>query len=183
MQKTIHYHRTKNDEELKEILVLQKKSSPQNISPLEKKEEGFVTVQHSLTLLEKMHDACPHIIAKHHEKVVGYALCMLPKFKKEIPVLIPMFYEINKELLFKKEPINYLVMGQICIDKPYRKQGVFRGLYHFMKQELNSSFNAIITEVDSANVRSSEAHKAIGFKELKTYTSNGQEWELILLEI
>ena len=52
-----------------------------------------------------------------------------------------------------------------------------------MKQELNSSFNAIITEVDSANVRSSEAHKAIGFKELKTYTSNGQEWELILLEI
>ncbi|MDG2193434.1 MAG: GNAT family N-acetyltransferase [Polaribacter sp.] len=183
MQKTIHYQRTKNDEELKEILVLQEKSSPQNISPLEKKEEGFVTVQHSLTLLKKMHDACPHIVAKHHEKVIGYALCMLPKFKKEVPVLIPMFHEIDNELLLKKEPINYLVMGQICIDKTYRKQGVFRGLYHFMKQEVHNSFNAIITEVDVKNVRSSNAHKAIGFKELKTYTSNGQEWELILLEV
>jgi len=130
-----------------------------------------------------MHDACPHIVAKHHEKVIGYALCMLQKFKKEIPVLIPMFHEIDKELLLKKERINYLVMGQVCIDKAYRKQGVFRGLYHFMKQELNTSFDAVITEVDSANVRSSNAHKAIGFEELKTYTSNGQEWELIVLEI
>ena len=130
-----------------------------------------------------MHDVCPHIIAKHNKNVIGYALCMLQGFKKDIPVLVPMFTEIDKELSAKKQPLNYLIMGQICIDKKYRKQGVFRGLYAAMKQELQGSFDAIITEVDSANIRSSNAHKAVGFKELKKYTSNHQEWELIVLKI
>jgi hypothetical protein len=41
MQKIIRYQRTKNDEELKEILTLQKKSSPQNSNPLEKKKKAL----------------------------------------------------------------------------------------------------------------------------------------------
>ncbi len=183
MQKQIVYQRTKSLEELEEILALQKRNSPQNIGSLEKEEEGFVTVQHSLSILKKMHDVCPHIIAKHNNIIIGYALCMLQDFKKDIPVLVPMFNEIDKELSTKNQPLNYLIMGQICIDKKYRKQGVFRGLYTAMKQELQGSFDAIITEVDSANTRSSNAHKAIGFKELKKYIFNHQVWELIVLNI
>ena len=177
----IHYQLTSTREELTQIIELQQKNLPLNISTDEKNEQGFVSAQHTLDLLTKMHDAHPHIIAKHNNKVVGYALCMLQEFKNEIPLLTPMFNQTDKAIKELEEKLNYMVMGQICIDKEYRKQGMFRALYQYMKQNISKEYNAIITEVDVKNVRSSNAHKAIGFEILKEHQSNNQNWELILL--
>ena len=134
-----------------------------------------------------MNDECPHIIAKKDDTVVGYALCMHPKFGESIEMLKPMFAEIETTLRdsshsFGMTNENYIVMGQICIDKHYRKQGIFRKLYEHMKAEVISPFSAIITEVDCKNKRSLDAHYAIGFQKLKSYHSGGQDWELIYLQ-
>lgn len=77
-----------------------------------------------------MNDACPHTLAMDGEQVVGYALTMLESFRNEIPILTPMFETADRLLPTK----NYLAMGQICIDKPYRGQGLFKGLYRFYKE-------------------------------------------------
>ncbi|WP_242203788.1 GNAT family N-acetyltransferase [Aestuariivivens insulae] len=181
MQKTnILYQRVKTAQELNQILELQQSNLPQNLANIEKETEGFVTVTHSFELLKQMNDACPHIIAKYNGKVIGYALCMTTDFKVKIPVLIPMFNEIESVI---PKHLSYVIMGQICIDKTARGQGVFRGLYQFMAQELKNDFKAIITEVDIKNTRSLNAHKAVGFKPLKNYTSNSQIWEVIGLNI
>ena len=172
----IQFKLTSTKDELKEIIELQQRNLPNSISLEEQQNQGFVTVQHTLGVLEKMHKAHPHVVATHNNKVIGYALCMLKEFKNVVPVLIPMFDQIDKEL-----SINYIVMGQVCINKNYRKKGVFRGLYNYMQENISKKYNAIITEVDIKNVRSSEAHKAIGFKTLKEYHSNNQNWELIIL--
>lgn len=172
----ITYKTTSTQEELLQILTLQQKNLPKNLSKKEMKEQGFVTVEHDLSILQKMHDVAPHIIAISNNKVVGYALSMDKQFKNDIPVLIPMFEVIEKSPVKK---INYILMGQVCIDKKYRGKGLFRGLYNKMKQEVN--FDAIITEVDALNTRSSNAHKAIGFDEICKYESGGQLWELIIL--
>jgi len=123
-----------------------------------------------------MNDKCPHIIAKSGSKVIGYALCMLKDFKESIEVLKPMFQQIDKCLNKNK---TYLVMGQICVEKAFRKQGIFRGMYTFMKQEMASKYDMIITEVDVKNTRSLNAHYAVGFKLLHSYNSNQQNWALI----
>ena len=181
MKTNISYHQVSNDEELKQILKLQKENLPKDLSKSEREREGFVTVNHSFKLLKKMNDKCPHIIVKFNNKVVGYALSMLQEFKQDIPVLIPMFYQIEKALIdIESDNLSYIVMGQICIDKNYRKQGLFRGLYNFMRLQLNTSFDVIITEVDANNTRSINAHKAVGFKLLKNYKSNNQSWDLII---
>lgn len=144
-----------------------------------RKKEGFVTVCHTYDMLYRMNKICPHIIAKEGEKVVGYALCMHPKFANEIEVLEPMFTEIAS-LLSKAS--SYIVMGQICIARNYRKKGIFRKLYEAMKIFVGPEFSWIITEVDSKNTRSLNAHYAIGFTNLKTYRSGGQDWKLIALK-
>lgn len=180
LKPNIAYCRVSTTEELYQILQLQQNNLPKELSTSEKEQEGFLTVSHTFNVLKQMHDACPHIIAKHNDIVIGYALCMTNDFKSKIPVLVPMFNEIESVVL-KNE--KYIVMGQICISKNYRKQGVFRGLYQFMAESLKLNFDVIITEVDTKNVRSSNAHKAIGFKLLKNYTSNNQFWEIISLEI
>ena len=177
----IQYTLTSTKKDIHEILALQQKNLPQFISLKEQQKEGFVTVQHSFDILVKMHNAHPHIIAIHNTKIIGYALCMLKEFKNDIPILTPMFHEIEATIPSLDPAINYIVMGQICVAKNFRKKGVFRGLYTAMRQHIPPNYNAIITEVSLQNKHSSDAHKAIGFKVLKTYTSDSQEWELILL--
>ena len=66
-----------------------------------------------------MHLAYPHIIAKCGNEVVGYALCMHPKFANEIELLKPMFLEM--ESLVPKVR-DFMVMGQVCVAKDFRKK-------------------------------------------------------------
>lgn len=177
----ITYQLTSTNTELREIIELQQINLPVNISTSELNEQGFVSVQHTLALLTKMHDAHPHIIAKHNNKVVGYALCILQEFRNEIPLLTPMFNQIDKVIKELNINLNYMVMGQVCVDKIYRKQGIFRALYKYMQKNISKEYNAIITEVDVKNTRSVNAHKAIGFELLKEHQSNNQNWQLIVL--
>ena len=175
--KPILYKRASTLNELEQIRALQLQNSSQNISSEEKLQEGFVTVQHSVALLEQMNSACAHIIAKDNDAVVGFALVMLSGFRNEIKALIPMFERID-ELIPKDR--TYVVMGQICVDKNYRKQGIFRGLYHFYREELQHQFDYLITEVAAINLRSMQAHGAIGFKIIDTYNEDGIVWNIIL---
>ena len=126
-----------------------------------------------------MNDAHGHIIAIENDIVIGYVLCMHPKFAHSIAILKPMFIEISKTM---KTNTEYMVMGQICIAKPYRRKGVFKGLYSKMKRTLPKGFDCIITEVDVNNKRSLYAHEAVGFRELKRYKTDTKEWSLIVLK-
>jgi len=172
----IIYKRAETNQELHQILELQRTNIPSVISEKEKQKEGFVTVHHTFEILKAMNDKCSHVIAKNNGEVVGYALCMLKIFKEDIEVLRPMFQQIDNSL---QAETTYFVMGQICVDKTYRKQGVFRGMYGFMKQEMRLIYDLIVTEVDIENTRSLNAHYDIGFKHLHSYNSKNQDWELI----
>ena len=76
----IRYKRASRKDELEQILKLQQDNLPSVVSEEIKKTEGFVTVHHDFDILNKMNEVCPHIIATSDEKVVGYTLCMHPKF-------------------------------------------------------------------------------------------------------
>lgn len=165
-------------QELEQILDLQQRNLPKNISQEESTKEGFVTVEHTMDVLQAMNEVCGHIIAVDEGQVVGYALCMHPKFAGDIEVLRPMFHEIDKALEGK---VDYMAMGQICVAKTHRGQGIFRKLYQTMKEKLPKGFDTIITEVDGKNKRSLAAHAAIGFITLSTYPSDGKQWHVIML--
>jgi len=181
----ISFQKCTTTEELTQILTLQQANLPIAITKEEEQKEGFLTVDHDLTLLTKMNEVCPHIIAKKDRQVVGYALSMHPQFGDEIPVLLSMFEQMEKVSNDLKDASflkNYLVMGQVCIDKAHRKQGIFRGLYQKMLNEYIPTFSCIVTEVNLRNTRSLEAHYAVGFELLYEHSSGGQDWALIYLK-
>ena len=176
----IIYARGDSKAEMEGILALQQKNLPANLDEAEKATEGFLTVSHTSELLSRMNDVCPHIIAKSDDRVVGYALCMHPSFRDKIEVLKSMFVKIDALV----DPgLNYIVMGQICIDKDYRRKGIFRGLYEFMRSELGTDYDMIITEVDDENRRSLDAHYAVGFREMTVYPSGGRTWHMVGLDL
>jgi predicted GNAT family N-acyltransferase len=174
----VHFKRADTEEELQQILTLQRANLPTTVPIEDQKTEGFVTVEHTLDMLKRMNQACAHFIVKSDEDVVGYALSMHPKFGHDIKVLRPMFSEINKH----SRSDEFIVMGQICIAKDFRRQGLFRKLYEEMLDGIQPQFSYIITEVDSKNSRSLNAHYKIGFKAISTYQSDGHHWVLMKLE-
>jgi len=181
----VQYITVQTEKDLAQILQLQVNNLPKNISSAEAKSQGFVTVHHSLDILRAMNTPHPHIIATVEDKVVGYALVMLQKFKDEIPVLKPMFQKIDS-LSFDKQPLSktaYFVMGQVCIDKKYRGQGVFNGLYQYMRKEMSPFFDCIITEIATRNTRSMRAHQKVGFEVLSIYSTKQEEWAIVAWNI
>lgn len=171
----ITYKRVTSNTELHEILAIQKRSLKANTPIQEREEQGYITVPHTFEVLKKMNDACSHILAMDGDRVAGYALVMLRSFKYEMPILTPMFETADRLL----EGKNYLTMGQICIDKPYRGQGIFKDMYTFYKEELSGSYDCLFTEVATANTRSIEAHKRVGFTILETQMTDGTLWAMI----
>lgn len=113
-----------------------------------------------------MNKAFPHTIAKHNKKVVGYALSMTSLFEQDIPWQWLMFNKIKKRI---SPTINYLVMSQICVAKTHRLQGVFRRLYNHLLLFTQNHFDVITIEVDMKNLRSIQAHQAVGFTDLLRY--------------
>ncbi len=175
----IEYKLTSSYEEIEEIIQLQRDNLFEAVSAQERLQQGFVTVQHSINQLKDWHKKKPHTIAVSNGQVIGYAISMLREYREQVPVLVPMFEKIDQNV---PSSLKYIVMGQICIHKAYRGKGIFRGLYQKMKTSC-SEYDWIITEVDTSNIRSMNAHKAIGFQELISYESNHQTWSLIYLKI
>ena len=169
------------DQDLQQILALQQINLPKNISTEESQSQGFVTIEHDFEILKAMNDACPHVIAKVDNQVVGYTLVMLEQFKDQIPILIPMFEKVN-QLEWNNRIIGeleYFIMGQVCIAKEWRGRGIFSGLYQQMKMALSDRFDCIITEIATRNTRSMRAHEKVGFEVLEVYDGETEEWAIV----
>lgn len=175
----ITYTIAKTNDELEQILTLQQSNLFRNVSEEEKKEEGFVTIEHDFDILKAMNDVCPHTIAKYGDEVVGYALSMHPSFGDKIDVLEPLFDLLRQDNLNIEK---FIVMGQVCVSKNHRKKGIFRGLYEAMKKNVAPEFDVIATDINAKNLRSLQAHYAVGFNHIANFNSEGQDWVVVTLK-
>ncbi|PCE63862.1 GNAT family N-acetyltransferase [Sediminicola luteus] len=179
-------YRKATDADLPLILDLQQANLAQNLSAEEASREGFVSIQHSLELLTAMNQGHGHTIAFHQNTLVGYALVMSPSFSKAIPLLEPLFEKINAGC-YQNNPLAktpYVIMGQVCIAKAFRGQGIFTGLYKNLDERLAGHFKYLITEIHRTNARSIRAHKKYGFQTLgNTEPSQAEEWVTVIKEL
>ncbi len=177
------YATVKSKEEILQVLDLQKSNLPQNLTEEQISTQGFVTVIHSYETLKKMNNIEPGIIAKKDERVIGYLLAMTQKSKNDIPILIPMFNVFDNMIYDNKKvsAYKYLVVGQVCIAKDWRGQGILDDCYIAYKKHFSDRYDFAITEIDRTNKRSVNAHLRIGFKIIHNYKDlSGVEWEIVL---
>ncbi|WP_020536073.1 GNAT family N-acetyltransferase [Lewinella cohaerens] len=181
----VKYTAVQNDQDLEGILALQAINLPGSISPKEALEQGFLTVVHDMDLLRDMNRPFAHTIAKEGDDVVGYALSMTEDFKERVPVLVPFIERIH-EMEWQGQPVSafrYILMGQVCVAKNYRGQGVFKGLYQKMQERMAPHFDLILTEISQRNPRSIRAHEKVGFVEVIRYqVPGGEPWVVVGLE-
>ena len=170
------------DEELDGILSLQKRFLEGSPDQKERPADGFVTVHHNLELLRDMNAVTAHVIATADKKVVGYALAMAPSFSTRVPVLQPLVDRV-KPLSWQGQAFDsYLIMGQVCVDQPYRGTGIFDKLYHRLQREHSNAFPFLITAIATRNTRSVAAHRRVGFQLLHQFhdPKAGEHWDIVL---
>lgn len=179
----INYTTANTSKDLEGILALQKANLAKGLTPKEIQSQGFVTVIHSYEQLEKLNNIENHIIARDNYKIAGYVLAMTQQSKSAIPVLLPMF-KLFENIFYKNKKIadyNYLVVGQVCIEKKYRGKGIFDNCYSAYKKHFDSKYDFAITEIVNTNLRSLNAHKRIGFKEIYSYqTADNTGWIVLI---
>ncbi len=183
MESIINYTKATTESDLVGILKLQKDNISSNLAKEEIESQGFVTVQHSHQDLKQLNDIEKHIIAKEHDKVIAYLLAMTRVSRHDIPVLIPMF-EIFDTVRFAGKPVsayNYIVVGQVCVDKNFRGRGVTDQCYSLYKDAYKGRYDFAVTEIAVSNNRSLNAHKRIGFTEIHRYLAPDETvWSVVL---
>lgn len=170
------------DEELEQIQKLNKKNLKQYISKEEQQEQGFVTWLYTIDLLKQMQQQAPSVIVKDGERVVGYALTALKESRTFHPDLDTFFIHLEN-IIYRNKPLglhDFYCMGQICIDKEYRGSGVFQLLYQKHKEAYSPSFDFLLTEISTSNLRSLKAHQNIGFISIYSYADAMDEWNVVV---
>ena len=165
-----------NQRELQQILELQQANLARSLSPEQISEQGFVTVEHTLDLLRRMHAIAPSIVAREGESLAGYALVMPVECRSFIPMLEPMFARLEQLGMMRQ---RFYVMGQICVAAPWRGQGVFDLLYRAHRKYLRTAYDLSVTEVAMRNTRSMRAHQRVGFEIIDRYRDATDEWALL----
>jgi hypothetical protein len=170
-----------HDDELSQILALQRQNLASTLSPEEVVSQGFVTVVHTLDILRAMHEEMPSLVARRGGGIVGYALAMPRSARALVPVLEPMFHMLEG-LHFRGAALrerSFYVMGQICVAREARGQGVFDALYAGHRALYGARFDCLVTEVATRNGRSMRAHARVGFELLHQYRDATDEWAVL----
>lgn len=174
--------RVSSMQELDAIGGLQQANLRRNISAHEAAEQGFLTAEYSLDLLHQMHALEPAIIAKEGEEIAGYALVATKAIRHAHPLMAELFDAIDK-LQYQGIALhsaNYVVVGQLCVRKEFRGQGLVPKLYNHFRDSLADQYTYCLTDVATTNLRSLKAHRQAGFQVINHTEYAGVGWEVVL---
>lgn len=182
----IKLERALTDESILQILDLQRKNLKKNLSAEEVQTQGFVTAEHTFEILKKINDLEPTIIATDNGRVVAYAIAMRREAGEGMEVFKELFETIDSLSVDGKgfNEFKYIFVGQLCVDKQYRGQGVVKALYGFYQEVLKEKYDFAITDISEHNPRSLKAHLNSGFKYFHTFFDRFTKtnWNIVLMD-
>jgi predicted GNAT superfamily acetyltransferase len=179
----ITYTTSKTSNELEQILELQKQNLATGLTAEQIASQGFVTVSHSFQDLLTMNAIEEHVIAKDNERVIAYLLAMTVRSRFDIPKLLPLFEKFEQVEYQNKKVADwqYIVVGQVCVAAGYRGKGILDACYAAYKNNFKDRYDFAITEINTRNQRSINAHKRIGFETIHEYVApDGEGWNIVL---
>ena len=168
--------------ELEGILALQRRNLKRCLSESEADEQGFLIAEYNLAYLQQMQAQRPSVVAVDDGRVVGYALVVTQEVRKGLPFISDLFDEIDR-ISYRGGLLagtDYVVVGQLCVDKGYRGQGLVDRLYGCFRASLERHYRCGVTDIARANRRSLKAHQKVGFEVIHAIEYEGRTWDVVL---
>lgn len=178
----ITVQRVTQEAELGAIRALQSANLRKHVSDTEASDQGFLIAEYSVEFLRQMHACHPSIIALDGDQLAGYALAASRKVRSGHPLLDDLCKQIDG-LSYRHRRLgdsNYVVVGQLCVAKPYRGKGLVQRMYHMFRESLQTEYEYCITDIARANARSLQAHLRTGFQVIHSIHFEELEWDVVL---
>jgi hypothetical protein len=182
---SVAYELVRGPRDIERILALQAANHRDAVDAATALREGFTSVRHDPAVLHAMNRAYPSAIAVSGDALAGYCLMMPQAFRADVPVLDPMFALLDR-LAWRGTPLagnpRWFVMGQVCVAREFRGQGVFDGVYRKLRDAYAPRFDFVVTEISQRNARSMRAHRRVGFETLHVHrdASADEMWEVVV---
>lgn len=169
-------------DKIESLLELQKANLITNIDLATAQDQGFLTFQYDVPLITQMMEYLPQPIAQKNDEVIAYALATSKEVCLENEKLKPLI-DVCASIQYQGQKLTdyrYYTMGQTCVAKDSRGEGIFDKLYQKHKELFSKDFDLVITEISSKNMRSQAAHKRIGFETLYQYQQGTTLWNIVV---
>ena len=168
--------------ELEKIASLNQANLKINQSEQHIREEGFVSWSYPVPLLEAIHAFAPSVIAMDDNTLAGYALTAVHAARSVHPEL-SLLMDMLAPLEYEGRPLfdyRFYMMGQICVAKPYRGQGIPDAMYQYHRDAYAKDHDFLLTTISTQNVRSLQTHERIGFKVSHTVNDRFGDWVVVV---
>ena len=171
--------------DIPQVLALQEKYLFANLSDDEKK-AGFVTTPFSVEQLTEVISQEGLFLCFVSEKLVAYCFGASWQYFSQWKIfehMISLFpdYKFNNKAI---TTINSFQYGPICIDIPYRGQGIINILVEFMRENMAKKYPIAVTFINKINIPSYKAHtQKLDWKVIAEFEFNNNEYYVLAMEL
>jgi predicted GNAT superfamily acetyltransferase len=158
-----------------DILRLNEANFRANLSQ-EQCADGFLSAIFTAKQIAAMAEELGIMVAVMEGKVAGFLCAFRNDFDHGSPVVAKMIVSYERMLFEGKSLSAYrsYAYGPVCIDRPFRRKGLLRGLYEAQKQELAGRFEIGVALVSRDNAHSLDAHVlGLGMTEVGEFQVDG----------
>ncbi|MGH7927947.1 MAG: hypothetical protein ACREQV_09150 [Candidatus Binatia bacterium] len=168
-----------------DILRLNEANFRANLSPDERK-DGFLSAIFSAAQVAAMAEDLGIMVAMIDDKLAGFLCAFRNDFDHGSPVVAKMI-ESYERMRFEGKPLSgyrSYAYGPVCIDRPFRRNGLLRGLYEAQRRDLAGQFEIGVALVSRDNPHSLRAHvSGLGMSEAGDFEVNGNIFATVVFRL
>jgi hypothetical protein len=180
----VQYRRAIPDD-YREILRLNEANFRGNLSQ-EDRTDGFLSAIFSAKQIAAMAEEPGIMVAVVENKVGGFLCAFRNDFDHGSPVVAKMIASYERMQFEGKSLSAYrsYAYGPVCIDRPYRRKGLLRGLYDAQRRDLAGLFEIGVALVSRDNPHSLHAHIfGLGMTEVGDFEVNGNRYATVVFRL
>jgi len=163
------------------ILALLETYQLQNLSPAERR-GGFLSARFTVEQIAAMAGDLGIVVACEAGRVVAF-LCASRFDWDQAPAIVDAMTAAFPGLPFHGRPLGEwrsFLYGPVCIDAPYRGEGLLKRMFLALNQPLADRFEVGAALVSEANPHSLAAHtRGLGMEDAGAFSFGGQAFRIL----
>lgn len=167
------------------VLALQNQYLVSNLNN-EQKKGGFVTTPFTVEQLTDVINQQGLFLGKKNGATVAYCFAASWQYFSAWPIFEHMI-SLFPKWLFENQEINVdnsFQYGPICIDVPYRGQGLINELVEFMRINMVKRYPIAVTFINKINARSYKAHtQKLDWKVIAEFDFSNNQYYVLAIDM
>lgn len=151
-----------------------------------KRRDGFLSVKFTGQQLEEMTSQVGIIVAAVEGGLAGYLCASSCEFNRPFPLLAAMMQQFDAIDYRGRSLVasRVFIYGPVCIDRSYRGQGLLRGLYETLLQEVAGRYDIGVAFVADDNPHSLRVHvDGLGMARVGEFVFSGKPYHILAFHV